>query len=277
MLVTALVLTSIINIIVQSLGYIPAFNLYEVTLKYYTESLQRPEVLQSIGVSLRISAISAIAAAVLGTIICAAVVYTKQTKGALMYTVRLPILVPHTVVAVFMVAIFAQTGLIARLAFALGMVSDYTEFPAILYGTGYAGTIIAYIWKEAPFIAYFTMALMSSVNETLGEAAENLGASPIKSFFHITLPLSIPAIAKGFIIIFIFAFGGYELPMILGATIPKAFPVYTYIDFIKPDFKLRPYAMAMNGITLIMSLLMAGLYAVLMQRVTKRLGGDYEK
>ena len=80
-----------------------------------------------------------------------------------------------------------------------------------------------------------------------------------------------------FLIVFVFSFGGYELPMLLGATLPKAFPVYTYIEFLKPDFKLRPYAMAMNGITLMLSLLMTLLYAVLMHRLLKKIGGDYER
>lgn len=275
-LITALVLAAIINIIVQSLGYMPVFGLYDFTLKYYIEELSRPEVLQSLGVSLRVALFSSVLAAILGTLICAALVRTGRTRGAMLYAVRLPILVPHTVVAVFTVALLAQTGLLARLAFALGLAGDYTEFPMLLYGKGYWGVILAYLWKEAPFIAYFSLALMANVSETLGEAAENLGASPLKSFFHITLPLSLPAIARGFIIVFIFAFGGYELPMLLGATVPKAFPVYTYIEFIKPDFRLRPYAMAMNGITLILSLLMALLYAVLMNRLMKRIGGAYE-
>lgn len=275
-LITALVLAAIINIIVQSLGYMPVFGLYDFTLKYYIEELSRPEVLQSLVVSLRVALFSSMLAAILGTLICAALVRTGRTRGAMLYAVRLPILVPHTVVAVFTVALLAQTGLLARLAFALGLAGDYTEFPMLLYGKGYWGVILAYLWKEAPFIAYFSLALMANVSETLGEAAENLGASPLKSFFHITLPLSLPAIARGFIIVLIFAFGGYELPMLLGATVPKAFPVYTYIEFIKPDFKLRPYAMAMNGITLILSLLMALLYAVLMNRLMKRIGGAYE-
>lgn len=276
-LVTLLVLAAIVNIIVQSLGYMPVFDLYDFTLKYYIEELQRPEVLQSIGVSLRVSAISSLAAAILGTLICAALVHTRKTKGAMLYIVRLPILVPHTVVAVFTVALLSETGIFARLAYAFGFIGDYTEFPGILYGTGYGGVILAYIWKETPFIAYFTIALMASVSGTLGEAAQNLGASPLKSFMNITLPLSLPAIAKGFLIVFIFSFGGYELPMLLGATLPKALPVYTYIEFLKPDFKLRPYAMAMNGITLIISLLMAIIYAIVMNRLIKRLGGDYEQ
>ena len=276
-LVTLLVLAAIVNILVQSLGYMPVFGLYDFTLRYYIEELKRPEVLSSLAVSLKIALMSSVISAVIGTLICAALVQTRKDRGLMLYTVRLPILVPHTVVAVFTVALLAQTGVFARIAYAVGIISDYTQFPNILYGSGYFGAILAYIWKEAPFIAYFSLALMASVSHTLGEAAENLGATSLKSFFHITLPLSLPAVMRGFIIVFIYSFGGYELPLLLGSTMPKAFPVYTYIEFMKPDFKLRPYAMAMNGITLILSLVMALLYAMMMHRLMKRLGGGYEK
>lgn len=272
MLVTLLVLASIFNIFIQSMGYMPVFDLYDFSFRYYIEELKRPEVLRSLGVSLKVAFVSSIFSALLGTLICASMIGTRKDRGAMIYAVRLPILVPHTVVAVFTVALLAQTGIFARIAYALGIISDYTEFPSILYGTGYSGVILAYIWKEAPFIAYFTLALMSSVSHTLGEAAENLGASSFKSFMHVTLPLSMPAIARGFIIVFIYAFGGYELPLLLGSTLPKAFPVYTYIEFMKPDFKLRPYAMAMNGITLMLSLLMALIYAIMMHRLLKKTG-----
>ena len=150
LMVTALVLIAIVNIMIQSLGYMPVFDLYDVTLKYYAEVLKRPEVLQSIGVSFKVSFLSSLAAAAAGTLICAALVRTGRTRGGMLYTVRLPILVPHTVVALFTVAMLSQTGIFARIAFAGGMIGDYTEFPGILYGTGYFGVIIAYIWKEAP-------------------------------------------------------------------------------------------------------------------------------
>jgi len=132
MMVTALVLIAIINILVQSLGYMPVFDLYDVTLKYYTESFRRPEVLQSLGVSLRVSAFSSIIAAAVGTLICAALVRTGSTKGGMLYTIRLPILVPHTVVALFTVALLSETGLFARFAYAFGWIGDYPEFPAFL-------------------------------------------------------------------------------------------------------------------------------------------------
>ena len=131
-MVTALVLIAIINILVQSLGYMPVFDLYDVTLKYYIESFRRPEVLQSLGVSLRVSVYSSLFAAVLGTLICAALVRTGKTKGGMLYTIRLPILVPHTVVALFTVALLSETGLFARFAYAFGWISDYPEFPDFL-------------------------------------------------------------------------------------------------------------------------------------------------
>ena len=276
-LVTAIVLLAIINIIMQSLGYIPGFGMQEISLKYYKEIFGRADVMQSLLVSIRIALISSLVAAILGTILCAALVKSHKDHGLSLYTIRLPILVPHAVVAVFTVALLSQTGLFARLAYAMGLIGDYTKFPTLLYGTGYVGVIIAYLWKEIPFIAYFALALMSSISETLGEAAENLGASPIKSFLHVTLPMSMPAIVRGFVIVLVFSFGGYELPLLLGATMPKAFPVYTYIEYIKPDLHNRPYAMAMNGITLLISAVVAIAYAIAMNKMTKKLGGNYEK
>ena len=269
--VTALVVISVWNILVQSLGIIPAFGLTEPTLEYYRQVLTSESFVSSLLVSLRIALLSAVLATVLGVLVCAALVGCR--KGGIVHVVRLPILVPHAVVALFVITICSQTGLIARSAAALGLIADSTEFPQILFSESYWGVILAYLWKEIPFVAYFVLALMSGVSNTLGEAAENLGASPLKSFFQITLPLSLPAITKAFLIIFIFAFGGYELPLILGATMPKALPVQAYLSYMDPNLLNRPYAMAMNGVILLLSMAMAALYGVLTHRLCKRIGG----
>lgn len=272
-LIMLLIASAVVNVIIQSLGYIPALGMRNITLDYYKDILGRPELLPALAVSLRISVLASLGAAVLGTAVCAAMVKQSGNGVILRRLVRLPILVPHAVVAAFTVMLFSQTGMAARLAFACGLIGDYTEFPSLLYGSGYVAVILGYMWKEIPFVAYFSLALMSSVSDSLGEASENLGASPLYSFMHITLPLSLPAIGKATLIIFIFAFGGYELPLLLGATVPKALPVLTYIDYIKPDFNERPYAMAMNGLTLIVSTVLALIYALLMRRLIRRTGG----
>ena len=267
--VTGLVVVSIWNILVQSLGYIPAFDLTTLTADYYLAVLTDETFLSALWVSLKTAFVSAVLASVFGVLVCAALV----GRSGAVHVVRLPILVPHTVVALFVITIFSQTGLLARFAYALGLITDYTEFPALLYTESYAGVILAYLWKEIPFVAYFVLALMSAVSSTLGEAARNLGASPLRAFLQITLPLSMPAVSKAFLIIFIFAFGGYELPLILGATLPKALPVQAYLAYMDPNLLNRPYAMAMNGVILLLSLAMAALYAVLTGRLMRKYGG----
>ena len=273
--VTALVLAACFHILAQSLGWVPAFGLEKITLSYYLEIFRDKDFVSSLAVSLGVAAGSALLAAVLGTAVCAALTLRGRRGGALTYVLRLPILVPHAVVALFTILIFAQTGLLARLAYALGLISDFPQFPQLLYTPGYEGVVAAYLWKEVPFVAYFTLALMSGVSGTLGEAAEDLGASPLRSFFAVTLPLSLPAVCRATLIIFIFAFGGYELPLLLGATVPKALPVEAYLAYMSPELRDRPYAMAMYGVILLLSVAMAGLYALLTRRLLRRMGGGH--
>ena len=269
--VTALVIVSIWNVLVQSLGVIPAFGLTEPTMEYYRQVLTSETFLRSLAVSLKIAFASAVLATVLGVLVCTGLVGCR--KRGIVHVVRLPLLVPHTVVALFVITICSQTGLLARAAAALGLIADSTEFPQLLYTESYLGVILAYLWKEIPFVAYFVLAFMGSISHTLGEAAENLGASPVRAFFQVTLPLSVPVISRAFLIIFIFAFGGYELPLLLGSTLPKALSVQTYLAYMSPNLLERPLAMAMNGVMLLLSLGMAGLYFLVMERANRKLGG----
>ena len=273
LLITALVLVSVWTVLVQSLGVIPAFGLTRPTLQYYIQVLSDADFLSSVWVSLRIALWSAVLATVLGVVVSVALIRCGKYRGGFLYAVRLPILVPHAVVAVFVVQILGQTGLLARFAWAVGVIGDYTDFPQLLYTPDFTGTILAYLWKEIPFVAYFVLAFMGGISHPLGEASENLGAAPVRSFFEVTLPLSIHVISRAFLIIFIFAFGGYELPLLLGATLPKALSVETYLAYMNPDLLQRPLAMAMNGVMLLLSLLMAGLFFLAMRQATKKAGG----
>ena len=273
LLVTGIVLVSVWNVLVQSLGYIPAFGLTKPTLQYYMQVFSRTDFLSAVWVSMRIALWSTVFSVILGVLIAMALIKCRRTKGGMIYAIRLPILVPHAVVAVFVIQILSQTGLVARVAHMLGLLEDYTAFPQLLFTPSYLGTILAYLWKEAPFVAYFVLAFMSGISDTLGEAAENLGASSVRSFWEVTLPLSIPVISKAGLIIFIFAFGGYELPLLLGSTLPKALAVQTHLMYMSPDLLQRPLAMAMNGVVLLLSAGMAILYSLLVHRLNRKIGG----
>ena len=273
LMVTGIVLVSVWNVLVQSLGYIPAFGLTKPTLQYYIQVFSHADFLSAVWVSMRIALWSTVFSVILGVLIAMALIKCRRTKGGMIYAIRLPILVPHAVVAVFVIQILSQTGLVARVAHMLGLLEDYTAFPQLLFTPSYLGTILAYLWKEAPFVAYFVLAFMSGISDTLGEAAENLGASSVRSFWEVTLPLSIPVISKAGLIIFIFAFGGYELPLLLGSTLPKALAVQTHLMYMSPDLLQRPLAMAMNGVVLLLSASMAILYSLLVHQLNRKIGG----
>ncbi len=259
--------------IIQSLGVIPAFGLTEPTLDYYKEVFTRPDTLQSLKYSLYVAFVSALFAVIIGTFICAVLVWKNKTKGGVLRVVQIPIIVPHVVVALFVINIFSQNGILARICAALGLIVEQQQFPMLIYDANGIGVILAYVWKEIPFIIYFVIALMASINGSLGEAAVNLGASRIQSFMKITLPLCMNTILSGFLIVFVFALGAYELPFLLGATKPKALPILAYIEYTKPDLLARPYTMAINGIIIIISLLAAVGYYILIKRSTKKLEG----
>ena len=244
----------LINGITQSFGVIPTFGLREPTLNYYKE------VLNSILFSLYIAGTSSIFAVIIGTLICMIIVINKKTIKIYERLVQIPIVVPHVVVAIFILNIFSKSGLLARILSALGLISSQEQFINLVYDKYGIGIILAYLWKEIPFIIYFAISIMANINDRLGEAAINLGASKCETFRKVTLPLCKNTILSGFLIIFVFALGAYEIPQLLGPTLPKALPVLSYIQYIHPNLQNRPYAMALNGIIILISLISALLY-----------------
>lgn len=268
---TILFMTALVTGITQSFGVIPAFELREPTLRYYKEIFARPDMFKSILYSIRIALLSAGIATVVGVFLCYVCVRIGKTKGKALRIIQLPIIVPHVIVALFVVNIFSQNGILARMAYAFGWITEQQQFPMFIYDTKGMGIIIAYIWKEIPFILYFVIALMANIQEGLGEAATNLGAGKWTVFWRVTLPLCKNTIISGFLIIFVFALGAYELPLLLGATLPKALPILAYQQYIHPDLRNRPYAMALNGVIIVISLVSAVIYFILMQKNMKEL------
>ena len=243
---------------------------------YYKEILGREASIQAFIYSFKIAGISAGLSILIGIFMCYVLISTKR-NGLINAIVKLPIIVPHTIVALMIVNVMSQNGLLARMLFHLNIISDQSQFPLFINDAGGVGVILAYIWKEAPFVIYFVITLMAAISSNLGEAAINLGASRLTAFIKVSLPLCIGNILSAFLIIFVYALGAYELPQILGATQPKALPILSYIEFQKPDLRLRPYAMAYNGVLTVISVFAAIVYFRLMKKSSEKFGGANEK
>ena len=268
-LLTLVFITGLINALVQSFGVMPSLGLTEPTFKYYKALFLREDFMSSLFFSVKISLIASVLSVILGVAFCAFLVQTKKTGGLWVRIVQMPIVVPHIVVALFMITIFSQNGIFARLLYSLGILSEQAQFPLLVFDRYGLGVIMGYLWKEVPFILYFVLALMKSIDAHLGEASRNLGAGAAATFFKVTLPLCLPTIWSGFLIIFAFTLGGFELPYLLGATIPKALPILSYIEYTHPDLRHRPYAMAMNSIIMGLSFISAWIYYRMLKRIEK--------
>ena len=233
----------IFGALMQSLGYFPFIGMKEITLEYYTRIFTNTGFLKSLSFTLYISAVSSIIAVILGIIIASLIVSLNSKKE---YIYKIPMVVPHITVALFAITFLSDTGFFARMLYSMGLKNAQEIFSNVLFSSNGLGIILAYIWKETPYVMLTCLAVLKRLSSKHEMAAINLGASKWYAFRKVTLPMLLPTILSVFTIIFSFSFGAYEIPMLLGATVPKAIAVQAFIEYQNPMMINRPYAMAMN-------------------------------
>jgi spermidine/putrescine transport system permease protein len=113
-------------------------------------------------------------------------------------------------------------------------------------------------------IIFMVISLYSSlerIDVNLIEQAKNLGANKLQTFREVTLPLSLPGIASGCILVFILSFGSYITPAILGG--PDDLMIANLIELLFLKLFNWPLGMAATIITTIIVLVMIYLYSKL--------------
>ncbi len=253
--------------LMQSFGYFPAIGMKTMTLDYYKQVLSSPDFMSSLSFSLYISLVSSVLSIIIGLALAYALMKgnTKKHVEGVLY--KLPIIVPHSVAALLVYSVFAQSGMISRALFHLGFIAAPTEMPAFLFDRTGRGIILAYMWKEIPFIAMVVYSVLKSVCNRLEDAARNLGASEWQTFRYVILPLIAPTLLSNFIIIFAFSFGAFEVPYLLGPTSPRALPILAFVEYTNPDLAHRPYTMSINMILTFISLGIVGGVSLMFRRI----------
>ncbi|MCU0830806.1 MAG: ABC transporter permease subunit [Rhizobiaceae bacterium] len=111
------------------------------------------------------------------------------------------------------IGILKPEGLLNQVLMALGLINE----PLIIMGTNsaiYVGIVYSYL----PFMVLPIYATLEKMDGSLIEAAQDLGCTPISAFWKITLPLSIPGIIAGCMLVFIPAVGEFVIPDLLGGS-----------------------------------------------------------
>src|SRR5258708_8995539 len=103
----------------------------------------------------------------------------------------------------------------------------YNEFSIVL------GLTHIYV----PYMFLTLVGVIGRIDERLEHAAQNLGASPLRAFLEVTLPLSLPGILAGSLLVFALAISAYVTPILMGGFQITTLPLPLY-HHIAPTFHL---------------------------------------
>ena len=131
-----------------------------------------------------------------------------------------PLLTSIIVRNVAWVLILGRSGMINDLLISWGLISK--PLP-LMYNT--FGVVLAVVHVYLSFMVLPLFAALSSINNSLEEAAASLGAKPLSIFLSVTLPLSLPGIMAGCTLVFILSMGVYLTPVIMGGNFVVTLPM----------------------------------------------------
>jgi putative spermidine/putrescine transport system permease protein len=202
------------------------------------------EVFSSLRVTFTVAAVSALGSTVLGAAGAYLLWRAPRPLQRLGQLYRLPVILPHLAVAFLTMVIWARTGIISALLLRLGIISDAREFPALLFGAGPAGIILAYLYKGFPFVMLMASGVLRRVPQQLLVTARMLGAGPVRIALTVVLPLLGPILLQSGTILFLYALGGFEIPWLLGGSRPRLVPVMAYSLYFQGTAASQELAMA---------------------------------
>ena len=170
--------------------------------------------------------------------------FVGKRVATFLYQLNLP--VPHVVAAIGILFLFSQSGLISRTGAQLGIFGTPSDFPVIVKDRFGFGIILSFVWKEIPFVGVIVLAVLQSLGVDYEDLARSLGANRWQRFRYVILPLVMPGLLSGSILVFAFTFGSYEVPAILGVRFPRALTVTAVRFFRDPDLNSRTEGMAIS-------------------------------
>ncbi len=214
------------------------------TLAHYAAALDDREIRAALGLTLWVACISTALSVVCGVGLALGLRHGRRSKRTVNTLLQAPLAIPHLVVALATVTVFAQSGLLARAAFALGLIDGPSAFPVIVNDSAGLGIILSYAFKEVPFIALVATTLLARRGDEHDEVARTLGASWWQRFRHVTWPFLAPGVGAAALMIFAYVFSAFETPFLLGQPYPAMLPVVAQQRFMSVDLADRPAAMA---------------------------------
>jgi putrescine transport system permease protein len=227
------------------------------TVKWYAALFKNDQIMSAAWVSIQIAAMTATFAVILGTIAGLVLARFGPFKGRALLSgmTTAPLVMPEVITGLSMLLLFVALEQIVLSLFGIG------------WGRGMATITIAHITFTMAYVTVVVQSRLASFDDSLEEAAMDLGARPARVFFSITVPLIMPAILSGWLLAFTLSWDDLVITQFVSGPGSNTLPM---VIFSKVRLGVSP---EVNALATIMVLLVATgvvLSAIYMRRQEKR-------
>lgn len=209
------------------------------SLKWYEELFRDDALFEALGNTLILGGLSSLSAGVVGTLGAYGMSRSKfRMRGAVEYVSTLPIMIPEIILGMVFMAFFSLLGL------PFGMTT----------------LVIAHTAFCIPYVFMLVKARLVGMDKSLQEAALDLGASPARVFFDITLPLVLPAVLSGMLLAFAMSIDDVIISVFVTGVDVNTLPVKIYTSL---KTGVTPKINALSALMFLATLLICGLSGLL--------------
>lgn len=194
--------------------------------------------------SLKLALLVSVVLLVLGTPLAYWLAFTRRRwKFLLEALVALPLVLPPTVLGFYLLVALGPQSPLGRL---------WIHWTGHTLAFTFEGLVIGSILYSLPFAVQPVAASFAAVDRKLLAASASLGASTLRTFLRITLPLAMPGIITGFVLAFAHTLGEFGVVLMIGGNIPGA--TKTISIAIYDDVQSLDYAAANHAALLLLGL-----------------------
>ena len=218
-----------------------------LTLYNFIRFFSKPYYYQTLIRSLVVCTITVLTTTLIGVPIAYVMTrYNVAGKQLLHILIIMSLMSPPFIGAYSWIILMGRNGLIAKFFNLFGMTAP------TIYGR--EGIIFVFTLHLFPYIYLYTSGAMNSIDSSLEEAAENLGMNKLKRIWTVTLPVVLPSILAGCVMVFMTCLADFGTPMLLGEGY-TVLPVLVYNEYMS-ESAVNPYmASALSVIIVTCSLL----------------------
>ncbi len=222
--------------------FLPVFSILTgITPIQYIHSLKDRQIVSSILLSIELSFFATILVLILGVPLAYLLARSKfPFKGVLEAVVDIPVMIPHVAAGIALLMVFQANGYLGEFFKKVGI--SFLDTPY--------GILIAMMFVSSPFLINSAKEGFKKVDERVEFVARSLGASPLHTFFKISLPLARKDIVNGAIMMWGRGIGEFGAVVII-AYHPMTAPVLIYDRFT--SFGLN-YALPITALVVLISI-----------------------